>query len=280
MSEPTTASAGDPSNPLNLRDDVDAYYVPIDDSRFEPTLHVQGAWLPHEQHMAPVAGLITHCLQTHNPREDLQIARLTFEILGVMPAARTTVECSTIRSGRTIELDEATLSIDGTVAVRARAWRLARVDTAAVAEDPTPAIPGPDELPPADLGRTWGGGFISSLDFRARADREPGRGQAWIRPSKQLVAGVDVDPVAAFVGVVDTANGVATRLDPREWMLPNTDLSIHLYREPVAGWVGFDTSVAIGDSGVGLTSSALHDARGAVGRSEQILTVRPMPARR
>ena len=92
MSEPTTASAGDPSNPLNLRDDVDAYYVPIDDSRFEPTLHVQGAWLPHEQHMAPVAGLITHCLQTHNPREDLQIARLTFEILGVMPAARTTVE--------------------------------------------------------------------------------------------------------------------------------------------------------------------------------------------
>ena len=134
MSEPTTACAGDPSNPLNLRDDVDAYYVPIDDSRFEPTLHVQGAWLPHEQHMAPVAGLITHCLQTHNPREDLQIARLTFEILGVMPAARTTVECSTIRSGRTIELDEATLSIDGTVAVRARAWRLARVDTAAVAD--------------------------------------------------------------------------------------------------------------------------------------------------
>ena len=45
MSEPTTACAGDPSNPLNLRDDVDAYYVPIDDSRFEPTLHVQGAWL-------------------------------------------------------------------------------------------------------------------------------------------------------------------------------------------------------------------------------------------
>lgn len=274
------AGVSDPRNPLSLRDDVDAYYVPVDESTFDPTLHVQGAWLPHEQHMAPVAGLITHCLQTHNPRDDLQIARLTFEILGVMPAARTTVECSTIRTGRTIELDEATLSIEGKVAVRARAWRLARVDTEAVASDPTPPMPGPHELPAADLGSTWGGGFISSLEFRAQAEREPGRGQAWIRPTRRLVDGVEVDPVAAYVGVVDTANGVAVRLDPRRWMFPNTDLSIHLYRAPGAGWVGLDTSVAIGPTGVGLTTSNLHDESGPVGRCEQILTVRPMPAAR
>lgn len=259
----------------------DAYYVPIDtspsESTFDPTEHVQGAWLPHEQHMAPVAGLIAHCLQAHNPREDLQLARITFEILGVMPAQRTRVECATIRSGRTIELDEATLSIDGTVAVRARAWRLARVDTTAVAADPAPPIPGPQELPAADLAQTWSGGFIRSLEFRAATTREPGRGQAWIRPTKPLVAGVDVDPVADFIGVVDTANGVATRLDPRQWMFPNTDLSIHLYRAPTPGWAGFDTSVAIGDTGVGLTSSTLHDVHGPVGRCEQILTVRPMP---
>ncbi|MDO5711077.1 MAG: thioesterase family protein, partial [Micrococcales bacterium] len=141
------------ANPLDLRGDVDAYYVPTDERTFEPTLHVQGAWLAHEQHMAPVAGLITHCLQTHNPRDDVQIARITFEILGVMPAARTTIDCETIRSGRTIELDEATLTIEGRVAVRARAWRLARVDTAQVQADPTRRMPPPQEFPAADLGR-------------------------------------------------------------------------------------------------------------------------------
>ena len=271
-----TAPTDGGGNPLGLRDDVDAYYVPLPDGSFEPTVHAQGAWLPHEQHMAPVTGLVAQCLQAFNAREDLQLARLTVEILGVIPARPTTVTCETVRAGRTIELDEATVTIAGRVALRARAWRLARVDTAAVAGDDTPAIPGPHELPPLDLGGLWGGGFIASLELRASPERVPGRGHAWARPTKRLVEGVDIHPVAAYLGVVDTANGVATRLDPSQWMFPNTDLSVHLVREPSAGWVGFDTAVIIGDSGVGLTSSRLHDAHGPVGRCEQILTVRPM----
>nr|WP_218880928.1 thioesterase family protein [Kineosphaera limosa] len=261
---------------MGLRSDLDSYYVPLGDNTFEPTLHAQGAWLAHEQHMAPVTGLLAHCLQTFNTREDLQLARLTAEILGVMPARPTTVECQTIRSGRTIELDEATVSIEGRVVVRARAWRLGRVDTSEVAADETPAIPGPDELAAIDLSQLWGGGFIASLELRTDTQRVPGRGHAWARPTKHLVEGEPVHPVAAYLGVVDTANGVATRLDPRSWMFPNTDLSVHLVRQPKAGWVGFDTAVIVGDSGVGLTSSRLHDIDGPVGRCEQILTVRPM----
>ncbi len=59
-------------------------------------------------------------------------------------------------------------------------------------------------------------------------------------------------------------------------MFPNTDLTVHLYRTPVGDWVGFDTSVSFGPTGVGLTSSILHDVEGPVGRAEQILTVRPL----
>lgn len=270
-------SGSEAPNPYGLRDDVDAYYVPLGDGSFEPTVHAQGAWLPHEQHMAPVTGLVAHCLQTFNSRDDVQLARITLEILGVMPARPTRVECTTIRSGRTIELDEATVVIEDKVAVRARAWRLSRQDTSAVAADDTPALPQPHDLPALDLQEVWGGGFIRSLELRADDARVPGRGIAWARPGKHLVEGVDVHPVAAYLGVVDTANGVATRLDPRRWMFPNTDLSVHLLREPQAGWVGFDTAVMIGETGVGLTSSRLHDIRGPVGRCEQILTVRQMP---
>ena len=263
-------------NPLGLREDVDAYYLPRADGSFEPTVHAQGAWLPHEQHMAPVTGLVAHCLQTFNSRDDLQLARMTLEILSVMPAAPTRVECATIRAGRTIELDEATVIIEERVAVRARAWRLSIQDTAQVASDETPRIPEPHELPPMDLGGVWGGGYIRSLELRADESRVPGRGRAWARPTKRLVQDTPVHPVAAYLGVVDTANGVATRLDPKRWMFPNTDLSVHLVRRPEAGWVGFDTAVVIGETGVGLTSSRLHDIRGPVGRCEQILTVRPM----
>ena len=59
-------------------------------------------------------------------------------------------------------------------------------------------------------------------------------------------------------------------------MFPNVDLSIHLYRSPVWGWVGLDTTVIFGADGVGLTSTTLHDRLGPVGRAEQILTVRPL----
>jgi hypothetical protein len=38
--------------------------------------------------------------------------------------------------------------------------------------------------------------------------------------------------------------------------------------------VGFDTQVTFGREGVGLTSTTLHDESGAVGRAEQILTLR------
>ena len=194
-----------------------------------------------------------------------------------MPAEPTTVTCETIRAGRTIELDEATLSIAGKVAVRARAWRLARTDTSAVAGDFVPRLPSPSELPEQTLTDMWKGGYLRSLEYRGSGDREPGRGRLWMRPTVNLVYGVPVHPVAAYLGIVDTANGVAPRANPTEWVFPNTDLTIHLFREPHAGWVGFDTDVAFGDSGVGLTSSKLHDIYGPVGRAEQILTVRPRP---
>ena len=60
-------------------------------------------------------------------------------------------------------------------------------------------------------------------------------------------------------------------------MFPNVDLSLHIYREPVGEWLGLDSTVTFAGDGVGLTSSVLHDEQGPFGRSEQILTLRPIP---
>jgi hypothetical protein len=59
-------------------------------------------------------------------------------------------------------------------------------------------------------------------------------------------------------------------------MFPNVDLTVHLYRRPEGPWVGLDTSVAFGPTGLGLTASVLHDRLGELGRAEQSLTVRPL----
>lgn len=64
------------------------------------------------------------------------------------------------------------------------------------------------------------------------------------------------------------------REHPGEWMFPNVDLTVHLFRRPRMGWIGLDTEVTFGETGLGLTSSDLYDEDGPVGRIEQILTVR------
>lgn len=258
--------------------DPNSYYVDLGDHRYRPTVHVQGAWRDTEQHMAPVAGLLAHVIETHHPRPELQLCRLTYEILGVISAEPFRVEVSVIRPGRTIELVEAIMIIDGRPAVRATGWRLATADTAAVAGGRPEPLPAPDGLPVWPITDTWGGGYIDSLEFRVVPGSVPGRAQAWLHSRTALIDGVEASDLVRFVGLLDTANGIAARLPPRQWIFPNTDLSIHLTRRPrLSGgdaWVGFDARSEIGPTGIGLTSAIVYDLDGPVGRTEQILTVR------
>jgi hypothetical protein len=254
-----------------------AYYQRLDAERFQPTVHAQGAWNDHEQHMAPVSGLLAHALERHAPRADLAMGRVTYEILGLIPLEPTTLRVRTIRPGRTIELLEAVASVGGRDVVRAQAWRLASQDTAAVAGGLPRPLPPRERCAPFDAAESWPGGYIRSIEVLRGPGREPGAGQAWLRTALPLVEGEPSTPLAAFLGLVDTANGMNVRLDPREWAFPNLDLTVHLHRAPQGGpgrWVGFDTLVTVGAGGVGLTSTTLHDEAGPVGRAEQILTVR------
>ncbi len=79
---------------------------------------------------------------------------------------------------------------------------------------------------------------------------------------------------------MDTANGIAVRRPPTEWMFPSVDPTVHLHRRPGGDWTGLDTTVVFGPTGQGLTSTVPHDLDGPVGTAQQILTVRPQPGRR
>jgi hypothetical protein len=260
-----------------------AYYLRLDDERFQPTVHAQGAWNDDEQHMAPVSGLLAHALERHEPHPGLAFARVSYEILGLIRFAPTAVRVRTLRRGRTIELLEGVAAVGGRDVVRSLAWRLLSQDTAAVAGGLPRAMPPLGRCGPFDATGIWAGGYIRSIEALRVRGSVPGEGQVWVRTAHPLLEGEPVSPLAAYLGLVDTANGMNVRLDPREWAFPNVDLTVHLHRTPEGGpgrWIGLDTLVTVGAGGVGLTSTTLHDERGPVGRAEQILTVRRMAARR
>ena len=256
-----------------------AYFDRVGTGRYRPTVHAQGAWNEAEIHFSPLGGLLVHEIDLHragaDPADTKQLSRVSFDILGFLAAEEITIEVTTTRPGRTIELVEARASIRGRTAVVARAWFIGAVDTTAVEGGAPSDIAAPSTTRPWSMAGTWSGGYIDSLQVRPVGKPTAGRTTAWITTEVVLVEAREVTPHARFVALVDTANGIAVREHPGEWLFPNLDLTIHLFRQPAGPWVGLDTTVAFGPTGLGLTSSVLHDESGPVGRAEQTLTVRP-----
>ncbi|WP_423058484.1 thioesterase family protein [Brevibacterium linens] len=251
----------------------DSYYVRLSEDRLVSTLHSQGAWQPGEQHLSPAAGLVLAEIERRLPSDKL-ISRVTFDVLGVIHSGEFTIDVNVIRPGRTIELVEAQMRHGERTSVTARVWRLQASDTEEVAGDEWSALPPVSEVPEVPFSNRWGGGYIASLEGRQGADAHPGYAQSWLRSPYPLVDGEIDPPTAAFVKFIDTANGLAVREDPKTTFFANVDLSVHLTRVPEAGWVGFDTKVAFGPTGLGQTTSVLSDVNGPIGTAVQSLTVR------
>ena len=256
-----------------------SYYVRAGDHAYRPTEFAGGAWNPTEVHFAPLSALLLHEVDLHRAslgEAAANLARVSFDILGFLGQGECTITVETIRPGRTIELVEAVAAIDGRTVVRARAWFLAAFDTSAVAGGMPDPLPSPDAVETWPLAEGWSGGFVHSLDVRAISRPQPGRATVWMSSPHELIEGETVSDTAAFLRLADTANGIAVRERPTEWVFPNVDLTIHLYRQPVPGWIGLDTTVVFGGAGVGVTQTVLYDVNGPVGVAHQALTVRPV----
>ncbi|TAN04371.1 MAG: thioesterase family protein [Rhodanobacteraceae bacterium] len=251
----------------------DAFYVRLGENRFVSTLHAQGAWQPGEQHLAPASGLVLAEVERRLPSDKL-VSRASFDVLGVIHSGEFTIDVEVVRPGRSIELVEASMRHGNLTSIRARVWRLAASDTAQVQGIEWATLPPPDAMRPLAFSSVWGGGYINSLEARQDEGARPGCGRSWIRTCCPLVEGEADPPVAGFLKLVDTANGLVVREPPGSVFFANVDLTVHFIREPVAGWVGFDTRVNFGPTGLGETSSILSDICGPVGTAAQSLTVR------
>jgi hypothetical protein len=240
-------------------------------------IHCQGAWNPHEQHMAPAGGILAHELALFNPREQMRIGRIGYDILGLIPFGEFYIETKVIRAGKTIELLEATMIANMRPCIVARAWRMQTQNTQTIAGLEDHFVTPPEQLPLWDGMKCWPGGYIQSITARADQSRRGGQGIVWLNTQIPLVEGEETLDFVRLMGLVDTANGVVPRVEPGQgWAFPNLDLQVHLYRQPQGQWLGIQATQQYGSDGIGLTSSVLHDELGPFGRSEQILTLRAM----
>jgi hypothetical protein len=59
---------------------ADSFYVPLGDGRWQATVHTSGPWDARAQHGGPPSALLGRAIQECQPREDMVIARFSWEL--------------------------------------------------------------------------------------------------------------------------------------------------------------------------------------------------------
>jgi hypothetical protein len=260
---------------------VEAFYLSRGDGRYLPTEHTVGPWTPDAQHFGPPSALLVRELEAL-PRGTesgaQQLARVTVEILGPAPLSELTVSAEVVRPGRSVELLSAQLTADDRVVARASAWRMAATDTDEVATGTEPPLPSVAECSEAlwPTGFRFHGGYLDAVEWRTvrGAVTSAGPAAVWARQRVALVDDEKPSPLQRLFVIADSGSGVSNLLDPAQWLFINSELTVHVLREPVGEWIGLDAATAVGPRGVGIARSALHDCEGQVAMGTQALLVR------
>jgi hypothetical protein len=250
-----------------------AFYLPRGDGRYLATEHTSGPWDTRLQHAGPPAALLARELERCEPRPEMLISRVTFEILHAVPVGELEVSARVARPGRSVELLEASLLAGGREVVRAAAWRLLRAadgtGTAPVYEPPP--LPDHEAPMPAQLDS----GYLRAVEWRPVRGGflEPGPAAAWTRLRMPVVEGEEPSGLERLLAVADSGNGISGVLSMSEWWFINPELTVHLEREPRGEWICLDAATSIQPGGAGLATSTLSDSDGAVARGAQTLYV-------
>jgi hypothetical protein len=253
---------------------LDAFYERAGHA-FVPSELTRGPWDPGAQHAGPPSALLGRAVDI----DGWLVGRITIEVLRPVPLAPLAVTSEVVRPGRNVELVAAVLSAAGSdprPIARALAWRL-KIDDAVqpLADEPPPAGPAAGvERPFFPTGQAVGYHTAMEYSFVEGAFTERGPARVWLRMRQPLVAGEPVSPLARVLVAADSGNGVSAALDYREHLFINTELTVHLVREPAGEWVHLDAVTRVGPHGVGLSETVLHDESGRLGRAAQTLLVR------
>jgi hypothetical protein len=269
----TPAGAPDEEQP-------EAYYLPGPDGVFEPTLATESPWSSDAQHGGPPTALLAHVLRTRHQADGMRVARVTNEFLGSIPRAPLTAQTSVLRDGRRIRLIEASLLADGRPVAIARAWQIATsgeggIPAESLASEPAPPLPGAMPQKYFSGFRHWGYGESIEWRWVHGSFGSAGKAVVWARPRIPLVAGQPLHPLERILVVADSANGVSSALDPKEWLFIPPSITVTLHRYPEGEWVYLAATSMLAADGLGSTLGTLGDKDGQIGSVAQPLLVAP-----
>ncbi|MGI9376544.1 MAG: acyl-CoA thioesterase domain-containing protein [Tsuneonella suprasediminis] len=255
--------------------DETAFFT-CDGDLFVPTALARSPWSGTAITGLAVSGLLMRAFEMERP-DAMHLARFTVDFLGEVPNALLRLEHTWDKRGGRLSFSSATLSSeDGRVGARASAMWLRDAETPAA--DFAQDYPRWQDVAVRPFFRGPAlGGFAEMRPVEGKVGL-PGRGIVWAKPRFSVVAGQVASPLCQAAILSDMGNGIGTPVDGREYSFANTDIGLHLYREPVGEWLMIDSQGASGGRGDAVTHTTFADERGVYARGWQTLFVAPYPA--
>jgi len=248
-------------------------------ARFLGTDATSGPWSDQFMHAGPPSALVGHLVAAAIADPDMGLpsngllTRFSADILRPIPVGEVSAEVRTLRSGARIGLVEVQLRNEEHTLLSARCWVSRRAEVA-IPRTPLGEAPTAGEVVVPDR---WGGGYLRSVEWSwvEGIFHEPGPATVWTRALLPLLPDTPWRPVERVLLIADSGNGISAVADPRRVTFVNTDLTVHLVREPVGESIWMAASTALDPQGVGLASSTLGDRDGGIGTGAQSLFVAP-----
>lgn len=250
------------------------------EGHYRSSEHTGGPWERGLQHAGPPAALALRAVQQLGPQPQRALpARLTAEILAPIPVDDLWVRARLRRPGRRVAWGTAqlgTLDEPDRPLLRCAVWLIRRTGQPMAlphtAGEPAPARGTERAVPPS-----WEGGYLQAVrwEFTDGSFAEPGPATAWTTLLVDLVEGETTTGAQHAAVVADAASGISAVADTSRLVFVNTELSIHLQREPVGPSLWMTARTALDPHGVGCTHTVLGDADGEAGTADQTLFVDP-----
>lgn len=239
------------------------------DAQFVPTDINVSPWNSQGLNGVALAGLAAHVLGTVPSPADMHTARLTIDILGLVPRVPLEARVRVVREGRRVQLVEVDIEAQGRVWVRATALR------SRIAPSPLAALPLSRPLPDPALAR----GVVPwvSMHRLEGSFAHPGPGAQWVHVHTDVVTGHALTPLERVAMVADFGSSTAPLVSPREWTFANLDISAHLTRLPQGEWILLDTTSTSSANGIGVVNTQMGDVAGMFGHAHQTVFLDPRP---
>lgn len=248
-------------------------YFTWSDAGFVPSGLARNPWFSNAVAGGPVAALFGHIADSADFDPGLEIARLTIDILGMVPHAPLEPRIVAVREGRQMQLHRLELCSAGRLVAQAHLLRVRHLAT--------PPFHAPQPHPPADavpddnflVGASMAGA-IRTRPIMGRV-REPGRGVTWLRMDGEVIRGVTPSPFVKACLFADFGNGVGSATHSHEWSYANLDIGIQFFRMPRGDWFLIDAHTEGAGNGHALAQSVFADADGVYAKGTQTVFVGP-----